>query len=255
MTATTLRARQAASWLPCPDADAGVRLYCLPHAGGSASAFRPWIGRVPGAALRPVQPPGRDTRIRDVPHTNMAELVAELADVVLADAEDRPYAVYGHSLGALVAFELLHRVRGIGGPAPAHLLLSGCRAPHLSPTEAAASLERDLSQDRIVAWLRTLGGTPEAFLSDPRALGMILQPITADLRVKSSYRYEPGPPLEVPVTVLAATDDPQADPQSVGAWREQTVGRFTSHTLPGGHFAVFEQQETTLGIIQRALRP
>ncbi|MBR7833511.1 thioesterase [Actinospica durhamensis] len=256
MSTTTLgRRRQADSWLPYPDTDAGVRLYCLPHAGGSASAFRPWIGHLPGVAVRPVQPPGRDTRLGDAPHTDMAALTAELAEVILADAEDRPYAVYGHSLGALVAFEVLRTIDRIGGPGPAHLLISGCRAPHLPASGTGVRLERDMSQDRIVAWLRGLGGTPEAFLSDPRALAMILAPIRADLVVKNSYRYDPAPPLEVPITALASTDDPQADAASVGAWRELTVGRCATHTLPGGHFAVFEQAEATLQIIHRALRP
>jgi surfactin synthase thioesterase subunit len=254
MTATVWH-RLADAWLPYPDTDAGVRLYCLPHAGGSASAFRPWIGRLAGVAIRPVQPPGRETRMGDSPHTDMAELTAELADVVLADAEDRPYAVYGHSLGALVGFELLHRIRRIAGRPPAHFLVSGCRAPQWAAPQDETAMDRDMSQDRMVAWLRSLGGTPEPFLADPRVLGMILPPIRADLSVKNSYEYHPHPPLDVPITSVAATDDPRAGVAAIGAWRDQTVGRFKLHTLSGGHFAVFDQAEATLEIIRRALCP
>jgi surfactin synthase thioesterase subunit len=232
-----------------------VRLYCLPHAGGAASAFRAWIGRLHGVAVRPLQPPGRETRKRDTAHTDIAALAAELADVVLADAEDQPYAVYGHSLGALVGFELLHRIRRIGGRPPTHFLLSACRAPHLFAPDALTTADRDMSQERIVAWLRSLGGTPESFLSDPRVLAMILPPVRADLSVMLSYRYEPLPPLDVPITSVAATDDPRANPEAMGAWRDQTVGRFELHTLSGGHFAVFEQAEATLEIVRRALCP
>lgn len=251
---TTIWDRPATSaWLPYPDADAGVRLYCLPHAGGSASSFRPWVGRLHGVAVRPVQPPGRETRRHDSAHTDMGALTAELAAVILDDAEERPYAVYGHSMGALVGFELIRRIQRIGGRPPAHFMLSGCRAPHVATPDDDPTTLRDMSQDRIVAWLRKLGGTPEPFLSDPRALAMILQPIRADLAVLTSFRYQPSPPLDVPITSVAATDDPRAGVAAISAWRDQTVRRFEQHILSGGHFAVFEQAEATLEIIRRAL--
>ena len=94
-------------WLPFPDTDGGLRLYCLPHAGGSASTFRPWIGRLPGVSVLPVQYPGRETRLSEPPHHRVPELAAELAAALLADTQDTPYAVYGHSFGGLLAYRTL----------------------------------------------------------------------------------------------------------------------------------------------------
>jgi surfactin synthase thioesterase subunit len=247
--------RAPSRWLPYPAAGGPVRLYCLPHAGGSASAFRPWIGRLDGATVLPVQPAGRETRLRDAPHTSMDALAAELAEVLLADAAGDPYAVYGHSLGALVGYEVVHRIEALGGPPPVHLLVSGCAAPQWPTHADPATTEGALSDERIVALLRSLGGTPEVFLADPRVLRMILPPLRADLTVKDTYRYRPRPPLAVPITAIASTDDPRAGVDSMTAWRDQTIRRARTHVLPGGHFAVLEQADTTLNWMRAALAP
>lgn len=241
-------------WLPFPVPEDGMRLYCLPHAGGSASAFRSWIGRLDGVAIRPVQPAGRETRLHDVPHDAMPALVAELADVVTADARDAPYAVYGHSLGALVGFELLHELRERGGRPPVRFIVSGCSAPQWDAPDGIFAVADGVTDEKIVELLRALGGTPELFLTDPRVLRMILPPLRADLTIKNAYRYEPRPPLEVPITAIAATEDPRAGVESIRAWREQTVRQFRTHTLDGGHFAVLEQSDTVLDCLRAALR-
>jgi surfactin synthase thioesterase subunit len=240
-------------WLPFAGPPGAVRLYCLPHAGGAASAFRPWIGRLPGVQVCPLQPPGRETRQREEPHTAMGPLVRELADVVLG-APPGPYALYGHSLGALVGFELAHEIGRRGGPAPVHLLVSGCSAPQWADEDPRFTVP-DPTDPQIVALLRVLGGTPESFLSNPLVLRMILPALRTDLAVKNGYRYVPRPPLDVPVTALTGTEDPRCTVESVLAWRDQTVRRFRPHLMPGGHFAVLEQPEVTLGHVREALRP
>ena len=246
MTMTALPSRL----LPFPVTDGGIRLYCLPHAGGSASAFRPWVGALDGVAVCPVQPAGRETRLRDGAHETMTDCVGELADFVVADA-DGPYAVFGHSLGALVGFELIREIRRRGPAPPVHFLVSGCVAPQ----QAAAEAADELTDERIIELLRSLGGTPEEFLSDPRVLRMILPTVRADLAVRNSYRYEQRPPLEVPITTITGTEDQRAGAEAAAGWREQTVGRYRALTLRGGHFAVLEQQATTLRHIGEALRP
>lgn len=239
-------------WLPFSDPVGELRLYCLPHAGGAASAFRPWAGRLAGVAVCPLQLPGRETRVHDAPHVRMGPLVEELAQVVLEDARGGPYAVYGHSLGALVGFELIHEIRRTGGPPPVQFLASGCPAPQWTGQDELFT-SADLTDEQIVALLRQLGGTPEVFLSRPLILGMILPVLRADLSVKITYRYQPRPPLDVPITTIAGLDDPRAGVESIAAWREQTVRRFQAHTLAGGHFAALEQVDTTLGHLERAL--
>ncbi|MEU7830204.1 thioesterase domain-containing protein [Nonomuraea sp. NPDC049129] len=244
-------------WLPFraqtgAAADA-LALFCLPHAGGGASAYRAWQHRLPGVAVLPVQPAGRENRLREPPYERMAPLVADLADVILAEVSGgRRYAVYGHSLGALVSFELLREIRRRGGPAPVHLFVSGCVAPHRSFDDGPPV--RGMSSSELVELLRKLGGTPDWLLNDPSVLEMILPAMQADFSVKETYTYYPEPPLDVPITALPSTDDPRAGRELVAAWREQTTGRFDLHTYVGGHFAVFEQAKLTYKHVSEALR-
>lgn len=251
MTATTATS-PVSRWLPYGAPEGSPRLYCLPHAGGSASAFRAWAGRVGPVAVCPVQPPGRETRLGEAPHTRMETLVDQLAEVVLGDAGDEPYAVYGHSLGALVGFELLREIRRRGGRDPVRLIVSGSPAPQWDDGVERPSVAT-MDDARVVEMLRVMGGTPDWLLADPAVLRMILPPFRADFAVRESYRYRPAPPLTVPVTALAATADARVPVGSVADWREQTVHGFTSHTLEGGHFAVFEQPAATQAFLRQAL--
>jgi surfactin synthase thioesterase subunit len=237
-------------WLPFSDTEGGLRLYCLPHAGGSASAFRPWIGRIPGVSVLPVQYPGRETRLREVPHLRVPALAAELAEALLADAQDAPYAVYGHSFGALTAFELLHVIRDLGGPLPVHLVVSGFSAP-----QAEDFADDAVTDEEIIALLRDLGGTPEQYLTDRRILKMIMPPLRADLTAKVAYRYMPRPELDVPILAIGGTEDRQAELDSMHGWAAQTSAGFRLHPLAGGHFAVLERTEETLRAIGDALAP
>jgi surfactin synthase thioesterase subunit len=240
-------------WLPFPrPAAGGLRLFCIPHAGGGASAFRPWIGAVPGVAVCPLQPPAREARFRDEPHLDMGPLAAEIADVVSA-ATDGPYAIYGHSLGALTGFEAVREIRRRGGQMPVHLFVSGCAAPQVQ--DSLLPNVHDASDAEVVALLRRLGGTPESLLGDPALLELILPAIRADLTVKETYRYVPEAPLDLPLTVLAADDDPRAGAAETAAWREQAGGGFMLHTVGEGHFAVFEQARITHKHLREALKP
>lgn len=239
-------------WLPFPRPPGKVRLYCVPHAGGGASAFRPWIGAVPGVAVCPLQPPAREARFRDEPIRTMDKLAGEIADVML-DSADGPYAVYGHSLGALTAFEAVREIRRRGGQAPVHLFVSGCTAPQVR--DSLLPNVHDASDEEVVALLRRLGGTPESLLDDPALLGLILPAIRADLEVKETYRYTSEAPLDLPLTVLDADDDPRAGAAGTAAWREQAAGEFALHTVGQGHFAVFEQARITHKYLLEALTP
>ncbi|MBG0813135.1 thioesterase II family protein [Planomonospora sp. ID82291] len=248
-------------WLPfrtLTGAEPGaLPLYCLPHAGGAASAFRGWQRRLPGVAVQPVQPPGRESRHREPPYERMEPLVSDLADAVLADVEasaaGRRYALYGHSLGAIVAFELAREIRRRGGPAPVHLFVSGSDAPHL--TREGGPPVRGMSRKEVAELLRALGGTPEWLLADPEALAMILPAVQADFTVKETYVYRDEPPLDLPISLLTASADPRVCPAKASGWRALTSAGFAPHPFDGGHFAVFEQAPRTHAIVARALRP
>ncbi|MET8007488.1 thioesterase II family protein [Nonomuraea glycinis] len=248
-------------WLPfrtLTGAEPGaLPLYCLPHAGGAASAFRQWQRKLPGVAVQPVQLPGRESRHRQPPYRLMEPLVSDLADAVLADvalsAAGHRYALYGHSLGGLVAFELVREVRRRGGPEPVHLFVSGSDAPHITYEDGPPV--SGMTRGEVVGLLRKLGGTPEWLLADQGALEMILPAVQADFTVKETYRYTPEPPLAVPISVLPSGSDPRVAPEKVAAWREQTAREFALHPFDGGHFAVFEQADRTRAIVAEALRP
>jgi medium-chain acyl-[acyl-carrier-protein] hydrolase len=242
-------------WLPFGVPDGDVRMFCLPHAGGSASAYRAWSGRIDGVAVCPVQPPGRETRLRDTPCPDMTTLVGTLADVLLdgplRDEPDRPYAVYGHSLGAIVGFELLREIRRRGGPDPVHLIVSGSPAPdHIDDNPPVAGMD----QAQVIGLLRRLGGTPDWMLADPSVLRMILPPFQADFAVKESHTHRPEARLDVPVTAIAATGDPRVGPGLIAQWRDFTNGHFRMRTMTGGHFAVLERADVTHRFVRDALQ-
>jgi surfactin synthase thioesterase subunit len=243
----------ASRWIPllARTQSSAVLLFCLPHAGAGTSAFRSWPDGLPGVTVLPVQPPGRESRLQEAPYERMEPLVAELAAIMLGVAGPRPYAVYGHSLGALVAFETLREIRRLGGAEPVHLFVSGCTAPQYTDNDGPSIAKAPLAD--LVRKLRELGGTPEWLLVDPSVLDMVLPVVRADLSIKESYLYRPEAPLDVPLTVIASTRDPQAPHELQDRWRDQTTAAYRLHTLAGGHFAVFEQTATTHAHLAAAL--
>lgn len=229
-------------------------LYCLPHAGGSASVYRSWAGRLGTIAVAPIQLPGRETRMRETPYTRMAPLLEELADAILDQQRGRgAYAVYGHSLGALIGFELVREIRRREGAAPVHLIVSGCSAPDLLGGSDGQPPVAEMSDDEVVGLLRRLGGTPEQILADRSVLRLILPPFRGDLTVRDTYGYQPQPQLDVPITAIAATADPRASVAQMRGWSRHTRRAFRMHLIPGGHFAVLEQAEATRSFISGAL--
>lgn len=239
-------------WLPLPRPVGAVRLYCIPHAGGGASSFRPWLSALPGVAVSPVQLPGREARFRDQTFQRMEPLIAGLTDVVMASA-DGPFAVYGHSVGALIAFELVRELRRREAPAPVHLFVSGSPAPEV--LDEILPADHEASDAEIVALLRRLGGTPDSLLADPALLELILPAIKADLTVRANYRYTPEAPLDLPLTLLAADNDPRATAEGMDRWRDYTTGPFEQHNVGEGHFAVYENASLAQKYLSEALRP
>lgn len=240
-------------WMPLrtPADSEGLLLFCFPHAGAGASTYRNWLNTVPGVGLVPLQPPGREARLREAPHQRMAPLVAELASVVSEAAGDRPYAFWGHSLGALVAFETQREIRRRGDVEPERLVVSGCAAPHCQFNDGPPVT--GMTSAQLVEMLRRLGGTPDWLLADPELLEMIMPAVRADFEVKETYSYVPEPPLNTPVTVLSSMGDPRASDPVQARWQDLTSGPFTKRTVLGGHFALFEQPERTAQFLLEAL--
>jgi surfactin synthase thioesterase subunit len=226
----------AAGWVavPVPRPDADVRLVCLPHAGGGTAAYVGLARALPETTeLRTVRLPGRETRLRESPYLRVGALVADLA-TVLGPLLERPFALFGHSLGAVVAFELARRLRREGAPQPVQLFVSGRRAPQLPDPEPPLS---QLPDDRLVAELcRRYDGIPRAVLETPELLEIFLPILRADCEILDSYAYADEPPLSVPISALAGADDRRVGAEELAGWGRHTSVAFRARVLPGAHF-------------------
>jgi medium-chain acyl-[acyl-carrier-protein] hydrolase len=214
--------------------DAALRLLCFPHAGGGPAAFFPWIALLqPEIECVSLQYPGRGQRFREKPLTSISDLVGEIT-ARIAEMADKPFALYGHSLGGLVAFELTRSLRRLGAPAPRHLFIGASRPPHLGPLLPAIHA---LPQDEFVAALQArYGGIPAAIFKDREVMDLFTAPMRADFTAYELYRLLPEAPVGVPITAFAATEDYAATPSSMEEWSRHTAGEFDLKILPGGHF-------------------
>src|SRR5687767_5694217 len=182
-----------------------VRLFCFPYAGSGASVFAAWHSHMPAEIeISAVQLPGRETRLREKLVTHLPELVRILIEEV--EVPDEPFAFFGHSMGALVAFEMTLALRARHLREPIHLFVSGCRAPHMRERFATLYQRPDA---RLTAELRHLGGTPEEVFQNPELLQILLPIFRADLALCASYVCRGIAPLDCPITAFGALDDPR----------------------------------------------
>jgi medium-chain acyl-[acyl-carrier-protein] hydrolase len=232
-------ARDGCGWLDYvqPQVDARIRLLCFPFVGGDASVFRPWQASLPSwIQVLPVQFPGRGRRFAEPPVTNLTRLTAALVDA-LHPLMDRPFAFYGHSMGAAIAFELARVVQSEETDL-AGLFVSGCKPPHwLRPLSARAAVPiSKLPEEEFIAELRRLNGTPRELLDDPAALRAFAPALRADFELLETAHYDPAARLTCPIVAFCGTNDGQAPPDAMLRWRELTSGLFDFSLLPGDHF-------------------
>jgi medium-chain acyl-[acyl-carrier-protein] hydrolase len=242
-------------WLPGrPPQTPGIRLFCFPHAGAGGLVYREW-GRLlpPAIQVLPVLPPGRETRMRETSYTSIEPYVEDLA-TALAPELRTPFALFGHSLGALVAFELARRLRAGRLAAPVHLFVSGRIAPQL--TEHRRILHR-LPAGDLARELAALGGIPGHIDLGDHRLSHLLAALRADLAVNERYAFRTEPALGTAITAVGGAADPRVDESELAAWRIQTSGAFTFRTYRGGHFYLtdHEHRGALLGLITRTLLP
>lgn len=228
---------------------ASARLICLPHAGGSAAFFWPWA-RAAAAELElhAVQYPGRADRLGEPMVGDVGELVRRIAGVA-APLLDRPFALFGHSMGATLAYELTRRLEARGTP-PLHLFASGSLAPH-DPYRRVPIAHKD--DDALVAALGRLGGIQPEMLATAETREFILPYVRNDLRLIESYRHVDRPPVGVPITALIGDADPIVRHGDPGRWAELTRGPFTLRTFAGDHFYLAARHGEILAEIGRHL--
>lgn len=213
-----------------------LRLFCFPFAGGGAATYRSWYERLaPRVEVMPVELPGRASRFQEKPFRQLEPLLESLA-AGLAPELDRPFAFFGHSMGALIAFELTRWLRRSGGPLPQRLFVSARRAPQLPPRED--EVYYDLPEADFVAKLRELNGTPEEVLEHPELMNMMIPLLRADFELNETYRYTPAAPFELPITALGGVADLEVPREDLTAWSEHTVGSFQLRMFEGDHFFI-----------------
>lgn len=244
----------AAPWFKLRKANprAKTRLFCFPYAGGTANIFRAWAQYMPpGVELLGVQPPGRGQRMLEPPFADLQEMVTSLVDII-GEHSDKPMAFFGHSMGAIVAFELTRRLRRESKAGPFHLFLSGRRAAQLSSEEEKTY---DLPEPEFLESLRRLNGTPREVFEHAELLQLMLPLLRADFSVCQTYEYRPEPPLDCPITVFGGVEDPEAGRESLEAWSSQTSGGFSLHMLPGDHFFINTSQALLCRLLAGHLGP
>lgn len=232
----------------CPAPDAGVRLVCFPHAGGAASFYFPVAQELsPAVDVLAIQYPGRQDRLAEPPLTDLHAL-AQRSVAELGGWLDRPVALFGHSMGAVVAFEVarLLRARAV---APVALFVSARRPPQVYRHDDV----HRRSDDKLLAEMRRLGGSLGGLLDDATFQSMVLPSLRGDYQAVETYRYRQAERLSCPLVVLTGDTDPLVDLAEVHRWREHTTGAFELRVLPGGHFYLTDQQQAVLSAIRDRL--
>jgi medium-chain acyl-[acyl-carrier-protein] hydrolase len=210
-----------------------MRLFCFPYAGGGASAFRTWAPHIPPTIeLCAVQLPGRETRFREPRFTSVAPLTRALVEV-LAACFDRPFAFFGHSMGALVSFELARELRRQGQRNLKALFVSARNAPQLPGRERPAYA---LPEAEFIARLREFDGTPEAVLREPELLRMLIPLLRDDFAINEAYSYADEPPLDLPIAAFGGREDSIVGERGIQAWEQQTSSAFMLRIFPGNHW-------------------
>jgi surfactin synthase thioesterase subunit len=225
-----------------PDAP---RLICFPHAGGAASYFYPYARALtPAIDVLAVQYPGRQDRYTEPHVQNVQELAAQIT-TALRPWTDRPFAFFGHSMGAILAFEVARNFQRDGAAMPDRLFVSGRRAPSCLRDEFVHRQDdRGLLDD-----VRTLAGTDQRLLADEEMLQMVLPTIRSDYTAIETYTMAPGPPITCPITVLIGDSDPKSTVPEARAWETHTTEECVVKVFPGGHFFLDPHRQDVLDLI------
>ncbi|WP_349368666.1 alpha/beta fold hydrolase [Salinarimonas sp.] len=224
-----------------------LRLFLFPYAGGSPSVFGEWGPLVPGwLALSPIEVPGG---YLDPPDLSILDM-AESAAAAIARSPDEPFALLGHSMGALVAFETARILQRDGRRSARHLFVCAHGAPHL---ESSGAVRHDLPAAEFDAELRRLSGTPREVLENDEMMKIVRPRLRRDFKACATYRFAPGAPLQIPVDALGGMGDAEAPEETLAAWRRHTSAEFRLQMFAGGHFFINEQMSLVVRYVARRI--
>ncbi|OQR36412.1 thioesterase [Pseudomonas sp. T] len=228
-----------------------LRLFCLPYSGASAMVYARWKRQLPSwIEVCPVELPGRGRRFAESLQTDLRALASQLADEIAARL-DQPYAIFGHSLGGLLAFELTHALRERGLPMPQALFASAASAP--ARRDSHRELAQEQSDPQLIERMRRLGGTPEAVFADEEMLRLTLPVMRADFLLCGLYDYRRRAPLACPIHVFGGKAD-RLSVESLSAWQDETSAGFSLEMLDGGHFFLNAGEARLLELLLGHLR-
>ena len=252
MSQSTTAAPTLGSWTAGhePNPQARLRLFCFPYAGGSALMFRIWSNALPAdVEACPIQLPGRSTRLMERPFTDLSSLIQVLAQA-LSSLLDKPFAIFGHSLGALVGFELARQLRRQYGVSPARLFISaGCA----SQIPRQCSPIHTIHAKEFLAEVRRLNGIPKEVLEHDELMEIVIPLLRADFALYEAYVYSAEPPLNCPISAFGGLQDRKVTHRDLEAWRDQTTGAFSLRMLPGDHFFLNTTQPLLLQMLSQEL--
>lgn len=232
-------------WIICPQPNpkAHLRLLCFPYAGGSSLIFRTWANSLPASIeVYAVEIPGRGRQIK-LPSFNKIEPLVDAIASNIYPYLDKPFAFFGHSMGGLVSFELARLLRRKYNISPAHLFISGRRAPQIPTSKPPI---HKLSESAFIEELRHLNGTPKAVLENDELMQLFVPILRADFAVLETYNYNPEPPLNCPISVFGGLQDLEVSCNELQAWQEQTTATFSLDMFPGDHFFLHSAQSLLL---------
>lgn len=241
------------SWIICPrpNSQAKLRLFCFHYAGGGAFAFRPWPNSLPSnVEICAVTLPGREMRLMEAPFNNIQPLLKALEKAIFPYL-DKPFAFFGHSMGALVSFELAQLLRQNHGLSPLQLFVSGYHAPQVLDKDPPI---HGLPESEFLEELRSYNGTPEEVFNNTEFMELFLPTLRADFAILENYIYSPHPPLNCPITALGGLQDKKCSLDDLEAWQEQTNNQFSLRMFPGDHFFLNSYRDILLDYLTQQLK-
>ncbi|HET6977275.1 MAG TPA: alpha/beta fold hydrolase [Pyrinomonadaceae bacterium] len=251
-SSTIIAGMSSTPWLAGvkPNPEASLRLFCFPYAGGGATIFRTWQAELPKEVeVCPVQLPGRGRRLKEAAYTNVHTLVQELAQGLFPFL-GKPFAFFGHSMGASISFELARYLRREHHLMPRHLFISGRRAPHMPALHTPIY---NLPDAEFMVGLRDLNGTPVEALEQPDLMELLLPLLRADFELSETYTYLNGPLLDCPMSIYGGEGDDDVPREHLEAWGELTTGTVSLKMFPGDHFFLNTAQNSLLRMLSQEL--